>query len=261
MKSRAMKRTQANPLRHATAQRGFSIIEIIVTMIIIGILVLILMPVLSNRTRQARIRAAEQEITHLIDAEERAAIDTTYMYRLYVLNDVIGGDNIANGTAFDRINGTRDISITTVHTNPEEMFIGLDGLFLTNGLTIFSDRFLGRETTFGWVGPYVNWKIDNNQNDWPDDPFGNDYVLFTSAGGIFPGIDGAFPNPFDGIAGSVVVGQIATQDGDGNDIVAIFDRPTILSMGPDGEPGVAGVTGDTYGAFGSDDIYRSFGGM
>ena len=42
------------------------------------------------------------------------------------------------------------------------------------------------ERKFGWLGPYVNWKRDINHNDWPDDPWGNDYIFFTRQGGMFP---------------------------------------------------------------------------
>ena len=117
--------------------------------------------------------------------------------------------------------------------------------FATGFATLFQ-RFIADETGFGWNGPYVNWKRDVNRNDWPDDPWGNDYILITRLGALFP------PNPLDN-SSSVNDDQFEDQGPDNGEV--LFDRPTILSLGPNGLAG-DGATGARYGT--GDDIFRSF---
>ncbi len=112
---------------------------------------------------------------------------------------------------------------------------------------------LTTETDFGWVGPYITWKKDANNNDWPDDAWGHDYIFFTRVGALFaPGLgfdDDKFHRDTSELPG-----------GGTDDLFALFDRPTILSVGPDGQPGDGtdtDTTNDIYGL--GDDIFRSFG--
>lgn len=241
-------------LTTTSARRGFSIMEIVVAMIIISILVLILTPILSSRAAQARLRSAEQEMEHLANAFERAAIDTNYLFRMDVLNDSIGGDSVANETQLTRgINGTRDIALSTLYSQPKKIFISLETLdFVSNFAFIYDEQFTRNETAFGWNGPYLNWKRDANLNDWPDDPWGHDYLFFTPAGILVP------PDPNNPSA-STRDDQFSTTGQNGQPTDLIFDRPTILSVGPDGLPGdgIANPTGDgDYGT--GDDLVRKF---
>lgn len=257
--SRSKHQAQSRPAiarRHAKGRRGFSIMEIVVAMIIIAILVLILTPTLSNRAAQARLRSAQQEMEHIADAEERAALDTNYFWRLYVLNDVIGGDGFRNdGQLNIGINGTQDIELSTVHTTPKKIFIDIQTEDFSPDFTALYDRFHANETAFNWNGPYVNWKRDVNLNDWPDDPWGHDYLLATKVGILFP------KDPTATSATGVVIRDdaFATTGPAGQNVRNLFDRPAIISLGPDGLPGngLLNPTGD--GIYGTgDDLVRKF---
>jgi len=241
---------------------GFSIIEVVVAMAIIGILALIFVPVVARRTEEARLRACDSDLEHLAAAEERAATDTGYMYRLYVLDDVIGGDGITNTMpSLDRIDGLRDENLAAaagrvgfgtnffINTSTEDFDI--------NNATIFQRMTDTRvtqypESAFGWNGPYINWHVlrDVNDNDWPDDPWGNDYLFFTAVGGI------------SSVETQFQIAQITMPDGrvlrDAAGIARWTDRPTILSLGPNGQPGDGtGVApGGNWGQ--GDDKYRKF---
>jgi len=234
-------------------REGFSIVEVIVVMAIIGVLTLILVPVVSNRVREARIKAAETDLEHLAAAMERVAIDTNYMFRFYVLDDVIGGDAQSNEQpSLDVVDGTYDEAINSV--NGKNIFIRTDRFqFDLNFATIFDEQFAsninGNETKFGWNGPYINWQRDVNDNDWPDDPWGRDYLLFGPEGGLGP-----YDNDFV-LNGIEYNASGSTWPADAN----IFDRGVVLSVGPDGLPGNGAAFPAGDGEYGTgDDLMRKF---
>lgn len=268
-------------------RRGFTIVEIVMACIIIAILAIVLTPVLTSHANNARLDACKEELKALADAEERACIDTGYLYRPYVLNDVRGGDGIANAPLTlpvpvaqqSRINGIRDngVSNGNLYQNPSWIFISpKTGLFLSNQQNIFVrlagsqmgdlSLDLGAETRFNWNGPYINWQHDDQQLDWPQDPWGHPYLLFTREGVIYPptrtatGTGGGTPNPDNSFAMQPT--GPPTDMGEGFTFPArlIFDRPTWLSLGPNGEPGggTTDATNDGYGK--GDDLFYSFGG-
>lgn len=311
-------------------RRGFTIVEIVMACIIIGILTLALVPVLTSQANNARLTSCKSDLENLSNAQERAAVDTGYMFRPYALNDVSMGDGIANApddtiwpytsttpaNQIDKINGIRDNAILTgnLYTqNPSYIFISptlQDFLSVGQQQNLFrrltgsangdigtpqNPLYLDQEKKFGWNGPYIHWKRDVNNNDWPDDPWGNDYLFFTKNGILFPperdpsqqsggGNPGggstsqnsqdrsdAFQQlgPFyDNIGGQAQHQFPATDQSTG---LPIFDRPTWLSLGPDGIPGSLPKSGpnkgilDTadptvYGYGKGDDIFYSFGG-
>lgn len=208
------------PQYGSLGRRAFTIIEIMVAVIIISILTLILTPTLSNRAKEARIAAADFDLKELAQAQERVAIDTGYFLRPYVLNDVPGGDGIANAAANDQINGLSDNAVVTnnPYTDPSKIFISPSTQdFVTNQTVIFQ-RMLRDETDFNIKAPYVNWRRDSNENDWPDDPWGNDYWFFTRNGYLAP------------------VDNLTGLPDRSNEFQAesTFDRPAFVSLGPDG---------------------------
>jgi prepilin-type N-terminal cleavage/methylation domain-containing protein len=250
-----------NRARARADRRGFSIVELVVALVIITILVSILVPVVISRSRQARIGAARSDLQSLADALERAAVDTGYYFRLYVLDDRAGGDGIPNEDPLDTFDGTDDIAISIAHSSPTRIFIEPStGNFTGAGVgstapTDLFIRFTSNETAFNWLGPYINWRQDSNFNDWPDDPWGSDYIFFTRSGGLFPatGLPDLEAPP---TAGTVPDDQFVI-DGPGGILARIFDRPTVLSLGPNRLPG-DGTAAARYGT--GDDIFVSFGG-
>jgi prepilin-type N-terminal cleavage/methylation domain-containing protein len=221
---------------------GFSIIELLVALIIIGLLIAVIVPILSMRTKEAQERAAMSDMQHIADAQERAAIDTGYFYRLYILDDEWAGDGIGLGDPNDVMDGLLDEADNTIYQNPKRIFIDPQtGLFLVNAVTFFDNNILAaNETAYGWHGRYITWQRDTDSSDIGDDPWGNDYLFFTKAGVV--------QEP-EGDIRSVYT----SPDGQSYD-AKVFDRPTVLSLGPDGAPGSG--SGTDFGE--GDDLKRQF---
>ena len=234
--------------RHRYA-RGFSIIELLIAIIIIGILVAVIIPVLLNRAEEARVRAAESDLQHLQDAEERAGINTGYLYRFYVLDDVLGGDGFGPYNPNDYIDGIRDEHLNVGMQFPTRIFIEYKtGQFSQNYQNLYS-QLTRNETAFGWQGAYVNYHHlrDIDTNDIAEDPWGEEYLLFTNSGKLVDQFQGILVETFYFFASDTL------------STVPIywpfFDRFTVLSTGANGAPG----DGTSNAIFGTDDdLYRQF---
>ena len=235
------------------AFRGFSIIELLIAIIIIGILVAIIIPRLATRAEQARIRAAESDLEEIRKAEEHAGIDTGYYYRLYVLDDNRGGDGYGWGNSNDVNDGLWDEPINMVAMNPTRMYINdtTGDIYPDISASIIFTRMIQNETAFNWNGRYITWHKDSNRNDIPDDPWNHDYLFFTPAGLVTGGLvlepDGVvIPTCSVDTNGNVVSG------GDYN--CRVFDRFVILSLGANGLPGSG--PGSNFGT--GDDIIQKW---
>lgn len=234
-------------------RRGFTIIELLIAVIIIGILVAVIIPVYSIRAEEARRAAAEQDLDSISNAQQHIAIDTGYFYRLYALDDVPGGDGISPENANDRVDGIRDEQFRTATGNPTLLFIDIrTGELLTNGNTIYQ-RLIANETSFNFNGPYLNVSRKTGPNlvypgvpfGIPVDPWGNPYLLFTRKG-VVDDDTGQIRQTYTAANGNTY---------NSSDSEPWFDRPTVLSLGPNGLPG----DGDPGSRFGlGDDLYRQF---
>ena len=227
---------------------GFSIIELLVAIIIIGLLIAVIVPILSMRTKEAQHGAAMSDMQHIQDAQERAGIDTGYFYRLYVLDDEWAGDGYGLGDPADVRDGLLDEWANRIYQNPRSIFVDLKtGEFLINAENFYDNNIrLANETAFNWHGRYITWQRDRNQDDIGDDPWGNNYLFFTKVGVVL--------EP-DGEIRDVYIGK----DGLSYD-AKVFDRPTILSLGPDGLPGSGRdpVSGQLTNFGDPDDLKRQF---
>jgi prepilin-type N-terminal cleavage/methylation domain-containing protein len=242
---------------------GFTIIELLIAVIILGILVMIIIPRISNRTKQAKINACLSELKELAEAERRLEIDYGYYGRFYMLDDVAGGDQIANGnvsvTPKDTIDGIADEDPTNVLTgivpNPNSqnyfVYIAQDPLDTNDGLLIVNSYNFIDETRY--TGPYINYRRemrvipDNDTSDLMDiplDPWNSPYLLFTKKGLV----DEFTSTQFELLNGPTAVLAV---NGDGQILAtpetAIFDRLTILSLGPDSMIGDGTVDTDRFG--------------
>ncbi len=265
--------------RHQPFKAAFTITELVVTVLIIGVLVLIMTPVLTQQAGEAKVNAAMQDMQNIADVLDRAFIDTSYFYRLDVLNDGVGGDGEANTAPDNRREGIRDNEITQDNyyagsgsLTPEDIFIDVGNQGFPPNQAALWERLSTNETQFGWRGPYINWHRDGNNNDWPDDPWGNDYLLFTLNGVIYAPIIGANgqvdTTKFD-IQQWIFQDEgppheVSNTSGAGTterrfDAANIFDRPTLLSLGPNGLPGDGTSNpNDEYGK--GDDLTYQFAG-
>lgn len=253
---------------------GFSIIELLIIIILIGILVAIIIPRIATRTELARQKTAMADLEMIASAEERAIVDTGYLYRLYVLDDIAGdGDDIGQGGINDVKDALKDeynpytVIFNNVYQNPVQIFLYPDsttdivnsGNFVDAGraLELFRSIHLN-ETAFNWNGPYLVLQKDKGSLPWgytlggddvPDDPWGNNYLLFTRRGLVYED---------DGMIYSSIIFP-----SNGNTYnCQIFDRTTILSLGKNGLPGDGSIPSSDPahpGNFGQgDDIFRQF---
>ena len=253
---------------------GFTMVELLIAIVIIGILVTIIVPVLSNRASEARIAAAKADMEAIANAESQIALDTGYIVRFHVIDDSGAvGDNIPSNDFDDVIDSIRDEDLGTgvgAPGNPAQIFLDAKtGAFMP--ANIFNNRIDqdGGPDAFGWRGPYANFQRKLKQTDppmtfapnmeWvfgaPLDPWGNPYFLFVG------GESSSSTAPANGGWVNEITGQLegTFTYGGGTGVPADrFDRHTIISLGPNGLPGDGtGIApGGLLGA--GDDLMRAF---
>ncbi len=233
---------------------GFSILEILIAVVIIGILAVILVPALSNRAEKARFAVAAAELQAIGDAQERIGIELGYYVRLYALNDLPGGNNqpIDGLPPFDGI--ADEFLNTSFYNTPRVLFINQnthDFLSATRSDDIYTQLASG---AMSWNGPYYNihrdetpaqHSISNNPavlshlSGIPNDPWGNDYMFFLRPGRVLEP-DGNIEDRGDILGPNGVINV---------NFESLYDRPTILSLGPN----------RVYDSGAGDDISFSFG--
>lgn len=266
-------------VKQPSRRAGLTLTELLVVVVIVSLLATIAVPVYTNQAAKARLALTLTEEKEIADAEQHVAIDIGYYVRFYALNDGFSGDTVPNCSTDSKLGGVYDngflhsMDNRQIYHRSNEIFLTTDtGQPPTNGVALFA-QLIKNETNFGWDGPYLNWHRDVNFNDWPDDPWGNDYMFFTVSGAVYPPPDSS--NPFEYFpetTGAIVTGQgpeydVSPSNATGGTTTVkrrfytgrIFDRPTVLSLGPNGLPGNG--TNDTDDGYGQgDDIFYTFGG-
>jgi prepilin-type N-terminal cleavage/methylation domain-containing protein len=232
---------------------GFSIIELLIALIIISILVAMVILVASQRAGEARLRAAEADLRLIGEAEKSAVTDIGFFLRLYVLDDVVGGDDLfpqLPPDPNDFVDGLQDERGNT--RNPEGDIYGIQpdfgSLAVSTGTSPPGDLVdiqarVRNETNVGIGLPYINFPreyIDAFGNNYnvPRDPWGNPYVILTRQGfindigsSLFTPVQGQIPR----------TGTLTVVGFSGSFALDRFDRFTLLSFGPDASPGDGGV--------------------
>ena len=222
-----------NDQRHGAA--GFSIVELLIALVIISILTMLATVLVANRTEKARTTAALHDMTELRNGLDHASLDSGYYYRLYVLDDVQGGDGVSWGSLADRIDGIQDEPLNSRAGSPWQIFINSStGAQLNlNTAQAFFQRLQNNETKFGWNGAYISAQRVHEYSGLPADPWGNPYLMFTGRGFM------------DEASGQLVSGQSRTfllmlpgeATSRGTLTPGKFDRMTLISLGPDGMVG------------------------
>jgi prepilin-type N-terminal cleavage/methylation domain-containing protein len=249
--------------RHRSA---FSIIELLISLIIISILSAMVILIASQRAAEARLRAAQADMRMIAEAEQQAAIDSGYFLRLYVLDDLTGpGDGISPGAANDILDAiededgnTRNIDGDVYAIVPELGSLFRQGSANPGDLLDRSNLFtVENETRLGIGLPYISYPREFTDEatginyNVPSDPWGMPYLLFTRQGAIID-VDTVFSGTPAG-SSPALVDPLTVQGAPSNPYDAtIFDRMTIVSFGPDGLPGDGGFT--DIGDENSDDL-------
>ncbi|MBN1515766.1 prepilin-type N-terminal cleavage/methylation domain-containing protein [Candidatus Sumerlaeota bacterium] len=223
-------------------QSGFSIIELLIALVIIGILTSVAISRIANRAEEARQKAAMSDLKELARAQEHVSIDTGFLFRLHVLNDSNGGDATAYDPddPSDLHDGILRERYQTLVGNPLRIFIDAeDGTQLsTPEAALQFDLLSSNETNFSWKGPYINWQVvDIETKLFPADPWGTPYLLFTDAGMMVEPAG----RMEDGTSFAGIFAQLSTASWGGTEGNK-FDRPTLVSLGRDGLPGDNGAS-------------------
>lgn len=257
----------ARSAKRSKASRGFSILELLIAVIIIGILAAILIPIIGNRAAKARVAAAESDLERIGSAMERVSIDVAHMVRLWALDDVPGAitsipETNPDGTVYNTVRNWNQADFYFQNAR-NALFINITGddtgRFLdavANG-NLF-DRIQINETEFNWNGPYISYNADSHAyGAWlgavgldglPDDPWGENYLLFTREGLVLEP-EGVIVTT----ANFPIENSNATS---GSTDCTVFDRSVVLSLGPNNLPG----DGTPSGILGTDDdIVRAIG--
>ncbi len=182
---------------------GFSLLEILIALVIVGILSVIAVNRYTSRTEEARISAAKAEEKALADAERQAEIDTGFFVTFRALDDEPGLGSFTDNNNFTQFK---------IQSEPIPYAIDTDGSFFTGTNFPFAN----------WKGPYINYQsiyttgnaTGISAHGSPIDPWGNPYRLYTP---LF------LTNPAPGDETSFTT--------------AIFDRMAIVSYGKDGAAG------------------------
>ncbi len=69
---------KSETMKHQVAQRGFTLIEIMVVMVILGLLVAIVAPNIMGRSDQARVTVAETQMSNIANALDLYRLDNSH---------------------------------------------------------------------------------------------------------------------------------------------------------------------------------------
>jgi prepilin-type N-terminal cleavage/methylation domain-containing protein len=227
------------------SQRGVTLVELLVVMLILSLLATLATPVFINRVNEARLATARTEVEEIAKAQQLCGLTHGVYVPLQVLDDLPipeGGGSAPAGT--DDIDNSAASTIFLINTNASST--SQDGS--QANLSNFSTDALAARIYFGWKGPFLNANRVFNPGtggldfdarfDHPLDPWSNPYRFYAPIGPIGTTSESATtPGDYDDVGFSN--GDIV--DSPGSDR---FDRYAIVSFGPDGVPGTPTDSGD-----------------
>jgi prepilin-type N-terminal cleavage/methylation domain-containing protein len=131
-------------------QSGFTILEILIAVIIIGVLVAIAIPRYMQRTDDARYATARSEMKQFVTAEQAIELDTGYYVSLRVINDVHGNPAISLPT--NTVMGWTEYVIEI----EDGRAIDTSGVYAAkNNIDLAGE----------WNGPYMQFKQNGSQSN------------------------------------------------------------------------------------------------
>lgn len=212
---------KSNRLKTTTRRRAFTLLELLIAVIIIGILAVLILFAYVRKADDARIVKAMLDLEHLAQAETQFCVDTDYFCGLYFLDDDL--------TTYTNTAGLSDNTFIRHHGD-----VNTAGEIETDNNEVWRRIRPIVSNPNRHRGPYSEFK--ERVYEWytgdypvlnqPIDPWGNLYMLFTPKGYVnFPPSANVTQYPVFGYE---------------------FDRYTVMSAGPDGLVGT------------SDDLKRQF---
>ncbi len=214
---------------------GVTLTELMVVLLIVSLLATLAVPVVINRSAQARVSVARSECEALAHGEDMCGMIHGYYVPLQVLDDIptvltardpIRTDDLLNEDGLS-------LQLINVNINPSQQ-VGVQDI-----LDTASSSNTVRQMESDWAGPFVQPQrvfksglpptSQYEQRDYPLDPWGNPYRMYSPIGivGDTSGTSG-IPSTYTQIdTSSFSNGQLTTTDDR-------FDRFAIVSFGPNG---------------------------
>ena len=233
--------------------RGLTLTELLVVMLIIGLLSSIAVPVYINRMEDARVRLAMAECREIAMAEEQCAMIHGFYVPFQILDDLPHPRNLS--LQGDTIRNEPDGTILLINPliRPEDQ----RGSQLV--LSTASGNPRVRDMIDHWAGPFINYQrvYTGNQDpkdpnfinttevrlDFPLDPWGQPYRFYSPLGIIG---SNALNTDLTNLTFSFSDGSLTTND-DRN-----FQRYAVVSFGRDNHP-------ETLTGTSRDDVIYFFG--
>jgi len=171
---------------------GLTLTELLVVVAIIGIISLALIPALTQRTENARVATARQEVKELAMAEDSCAITTGYYLPLQLLDDI----KRSTRTDDDSLNNEPG-SILLI--DPFYTYIDNQGIYhIPAQESLPNSNYDQYRIYTQWSGPYTSFVktllnfVDSPTDssfDFPLDPWNIPYRFFSPIGIIGDGAD------------------------------------------------------------------------
>ncbi|MCX7019507.1 MAG: prepilin-type N-terminal cleavage/methylation domain-containing protein [bacterium] len=244
-----------------TRHSGFTLTEMLVVMVIVGLLATIAIPVYINRMEESRVKLAQGECKQIADAEDQCALIHGFYVPFQILNALPHPQNqTRNGDTIRNQPNPSSIYLINPLIRPNYQ-IGSqwtlnDGINGNNARVTLMVNY--------WEGPFLNlhrvyvqqgFNPVNNYNyyDFPLDPWGNPYLFYSALGIIGQYISsGNFTN----LTINFSNGQLTNLDQRN-----YIDRYAVVSYGHDGLPNTItpNYFDDVIYLFGTPGVESGFG--
>lgn len=240
---------------------GFTLTEMLVVMVIVGLLATIAIPVYINRMEESRVKLAQGECKQIAEAEDQCALVHGFYVPFLLLNALPHPQGqTRNGDTIRNQPNASSIFLINPLIRPDYQ-IGTQPT-LNDGINNTNPR-VAQMVNY-WEGPFLNLHrvyippgldIVNNYNylDFPLDPWGNPYLFYSAIG-----IIGQYLNTgnFTNLTINFSNGLLSNTDRRN-----YIDRYAVVSYGHDGLPNTVSplVFDDVIYLFGSPGVEIGFG--